>query len=101
MQAKGGRTSCPRIGTRLFGSTVNVVMKKCPPNPLRVSFYLSTYTLIQLDCRSATHTRKINLPANRKGYIRHCRDHHWKALVEENLDLTGLFFSDHFWPLNF
>ena len=28
--------------------------------------------------------------------LRQFRDHRWKALGEVNLDLTGLFFCDHF-----
>ena len=39
--------------------------------------------------------------ANEPEGLRHFRDHRWKALGKENLDLLCIFFSDHFFDLLF
>ena len=42
-----------------------------------------------------THEKKI---VNEPEGLRQFQDHRWKALDEENPDLPGIFFFDHFWP---
>ena len=43
---------------------------------------------------SETHTE--HQFANEPEGLRKFRDHRWKALGEENSDLSGIFFCDHF-----
>ena len=44
--------------------------------------------LVQLNC--------FSWRANEPEGFRHFRDHRWKALGEENPDLRGIIFCDHF-----
>ena len=53
-------------------------------------------SVLQLDCLCNTSRQKINLPTNQRGYLRHFRDHRWKALGEENPHLSGPFLFRHY-----
>ena len=92
-------TSSPSLGmscsTALLRSSMSLMV-------------LHVTTVLQLTSFNAVHTSYAtagldvqyeptkNQFFNEPEGLRHFRDHRWKALGEENPDLLGIFFSDHF-----
>ena len=77
-----------------------VICQKSSENPPRtLSVCHSVYGLFYRWIGPPVHAhKKINLPANQKGYVRQFRDHDWKALSKENPNLLWLCLETQFWP---